>query len=159
MQEVEFSGHFCNSMRRCPMSAQARSGKQRAAAHPRTMGGLRRRLLPRLFKFPARAAPVDHGFLAEVRVLLRWRCTGQGRRAKGCDDRRVRETTTARCSGKLFRYAPDVFDIFSLYRREIVTLLWLFDVYCASLCPHNRHRDSSAERCSYDDHQAGSMID
>lgn len=95
-------------MRRCPMSAQARSGKQRAATHPRTMGGLRRRLLPRLFKFPARAAPVDHGFLAEVRVLLRWHCTGQGRRATGCDDRRVREATTARCSGKLLRYAPDI---------------------------------------------------
>lgn len=53
------------------MSAQARSSEQRAATHPRTMGSLRRRLLPRLFKFPARVAPADHGFLAEIRVLLR----------------------------------------------------------------------------------------
>lgn len=63
------------------------------------MGGVRRRLLPGLFEFPSRVAPADHGFLAEIRVVLRGRCTGQGCSEAGCDGGGVGKAATTRRSG------------------------------------------------------------
>lgn len=91
-----------------------------------------------------------YGDVAQVKVAARRDATIE-------ESERLRQLAAQVSLPRYFDYAPDI-SISSRYIDEDVTLLWLFDVCCASLCPHNRHRDSSAERCSFDDPQAGSAI-
>lgn len=118
--------------------AQARPGEQRPPPHPGTMGGVRSRLLPRLFEFPSRVAPADHGFLAEIRVVLRGRCTGQGCSEAGCDGGGVGKAATTRRSGTSHHFLLLMISLSGSF-PNITNILPVFDVRCASLCPHTRH--------------------
>lgn len=112
--------------------AQARPGEQRPPPHPGTMGGVRSRLLPRLFEFPSRVAPADHGFLAEIRVVLRGRCTGQGCSEAGCDGGGVGKAATTRRSGTSHLFLLLMISLSGSFPN--ITIFCLFLTFVVLLC-------------------------